>query len=433
MSAQVKHTLAALLAAAAIVAPVSAQAKGGKGHGGEGFGHEQNHGGGGGGKHAEQRQVRSFQDQRFAPRQSFEVRGNGNPNRARRERLAPAETFAIDRMQKPEAASKRWKNERHAERAARSSPETRSARGQRNLVPYAVAPGSERGFGFDRKMNKLVAKQQRATYRAEAKKERQWAKQPRRSLNQAARVAPAVVFDRSFADYPRTVRYAAAPIYRMPEVREFGSYPAYTSGYDYAPYYRQYDANSFVGWSYPEPYPEYSPYSTSSPYARYDAGYSNDGLGGLLGGSSGGLGDMLVTLLPLILGDSLGLDGLTGSLGTGLLGSSMPGLPSGYGLSDYPAVDYADSAYPYQEPSFSGGLLGADQNLTGGNDLMSVVQLALGSGLLGSNSGGLDGLGGLLGLGGSLGLGAGLSGPDPVYAYTDPYSSNTGLLSAFGI
>jgi hypothetical protein len=437
MPAQMKHTLAALLAAATIIVPASAEAKGGKGHGGEGGGHEQNHGrgggeargGGGGGKHSEQGQARQFQDQTFAPRQAFEVRGNGK--HARPERFAPAEMFAVGRVQKHEAAGRqRWKNERHAERAPRADFKARSERRQREVVPYALGQRSERAFKSDRKFDKQLAKQQRAAYRAEAKQDRQWAKQQRQLLKKAAKVAPVVVYERAFAEYPHTVRYADAPMYGVPEARVFRSYPAYTSGYDYAPYYQSYDANSYAGWSYPQGYGGYSPYSTYSPY---DVGYSNGGIGGLLGGSSGGLGDILGALLPLILGDSLGLDGLTGSLGTGLLDSSMPGLASGYGLNEYAAAGYADPVYSYEDPSLSQGLLEADQNLSGGDDLMSLVELALGSGLLGGDSGSLGGLGGLLGLGSGLGLGNGLSAPDPVYAYADPYASNTGLLSAFGI
>jgi hypothetical protein len=440
MSAQMKHTLAALLAAAAIIVPASAEAKGGKGHGGEGGGHEQSHGGGGGGggefrgdgggKHGEMRQARQPQDQAFATRQVFQVRGNGNGKHARPDRFAPAEIFAIERVQEHEAAGRqRWKNERHAERAPRESFERRSNRGKRDVVHYASRQLSDRDFKSDRKFDKQLAKQQRAAYRAEAKQDRQWAKQQRQSLKQAVRVGPGIN-DRYLADYPRTVGYAAAPVYRMTEVREFRSYPAYTTGYDYAPYYQSYDTNGYAGWANPQGYVGYSPYSAYSPY---DVGYSNDGFGGLLGGSQGGLGDILVTLLPLILGDNHGLDGLTGSLGTGLLGSSMPGLTSGYALNDYSAVGYADPVYSYQDPSISQGLFEADENLSGGDDLMSLVGLALGSGLLGDNAGNLGGLGGLLGLGGGLGLGDGLSAPDPVYAYADPYASNTGLLNAFGI
>lgn len=439
MSAQMKHTLAALLAAAAIIIPAGAEAKEGKGHGGKGGGHEQNNGSGGGefrgggGKQGEPHQTRQLEDQSHAPRHVFEVRGNGNGKHARPERFAPTEMLAVGRMQKHESAGRqRWKNERHAERASRAGLESRSDRRQRNVVPYEFGEPSERGFGSGPKFNKQAAKQQRAAYQAEAKQERQWAKQQRQSLKQAARVAPVVVYERSFADYPRMARYAEAPVYRVPEAREFRSYPAYTTGYDYAPYYRSNDANSYAGWSYPQGYTGYSPSSTYSPYGPDDVGYSNAGFDGLLGGS-GGLGDILVMLLPLILGDSLGLDGLTGSLGTGLLSSSLPGLRSDYGPNDYPSVGYADRVYSDQDPSFDQGLLGADQNLSGGGDLMSLVELALASGLLGGDSGSLGGLGSLLGLGGGLRLGDGFSAPDPVYAYAYPYASNTGLLSAFGI
>lgn len=434
MSAQMKHTLAALLSAAAIIVPPNAEAKGDKGHGGEGDGQEQNHGGEfrGVGKNAEQRQVRQFQDQTFAPRQDSGARGNGNGKRAKLERLAPVEIFAVGQAQRPEAAGRqRWKNERHTERASRAGFEARPEPRVREVVPYALGQRSERGFRSDRKFEMQVAKQQRAAYRAEARQERQGAKLQRQSLKQTARFAPFVAYERSFADYPRMARYADATVYRVPEVREFRSYPAYTTGYDYAPYYRSYDADGYAGWAHPQSYTGYSPYSTYSPHSPYDVGYSNAGLGGLLGGSSGGLGDILVTLLPLILGDSLGLDGLNGSLGTGLLDNAVPGLASGY-LTDHPDVGYADPVYSFQDPSISNGLLGAGQNLSGGDDLMSLVELALGSRLLGGEAGGLGGLGGLLGLGGGLGLGDGLSAPDPIYAYNDPYASNTGLLSVFG-
>lgn len=435
MTVQMKHTLAALLAAAAIIVPPSAEAKGGKGHGGEGGGHEQNQGGGeargGGNKHGEQRQARQSHEQAFAPRQAFDARLDSNGNHARRERFAPIEMFAGGRAKKHEEDGRqRWKSDRHAERNARADFEHRADRRLHNVVPYVFEQRSEHASKHQLEFAKQLAKDQRSAYRAEAKQERQWAKQQRHALKQAGRAAPVVVYGRPDADYPRAVRYADAPVYRLPAVREFRNYPAYMTGYDYSPYYRSYDANSHSGWSYPLSYTGYSAYS---PHAPDDVGYGNDGRGGLFGGGGGGLGDILITLLPLVLGDSLGLDGLAGSLGTGLLGSSLPGLGSGYGLNDYPSVAYADPVYSYDDPSISQGLLGADESLSGGDDLMSLVGLALGSGSLGGDAGGLGGLGGLLGLGGGFGSGDLLGSTDPVYAYADPYASNAGMLSAFGI
>jgi len=439
MSTHNKHTLAALLAAAVIVVvPASAQAKGGKDHG-QGGGHQQNHGGGASGaggefrsgrKQAEQEQARQFQDHTFTPRQRFVARENGSGKHGREERFAPPEMFAVERTQKHQSVGRaRWIRERHAERAAGAPFETRTGGHLREVVPYAFDQRSERKA--ERKFAQHVAKQQRAAYRAEAKQERRWAKEQRQALKQV-RTAPVVV-ESSFTDYPGAARYVDRPVYRMREVRPYWTYPTYTTTYDYAPAWGSNYVEGYPAWSYPQSYSGYAPYSNYSPYAPYDVAYSKEGLGGLFGGSGGGIGDILATLLPLVLGDSLGLDGLTGSLGSGLLGSSLPGLGSGYALNDYPAVGYADPLYSYQDPSLSAGLLDTGQSLSGGDGLMSLASLALGSGLLGGDSGSLGGLGGLLGPDDGLGLSDGLSSADPIYAYSDPYTSNTDLMGAFGV
>jgi hypothetical protein len=442
MSAQMKHSLAALLAAAAVMVPTTAEAKGGNGHGGSG-GHEQNQGGGGpgdfrgggGNKHAELRQEHQGQVQAAqAPRQVFEIRGNGKARHARQERFALAQSFALARLaQKHEASGRqRWKDERHAARAAHSDLETRPKR-ERGLIPYAYGQRIDRDFKSDRKFEKQIVKQQRATYRAEYKQERRWAKQQRQAMKQAAKGEPVVAYRRSFAGYPRVLRYSDVPAYRMAEARQFGGYPAYAPAHDYAPQYLNSDAYNYDGWSNPQGYAGWPTYSSYPAYSPYDAGYGNAGLGGLFGGG-GGLGDILAALLPLVLGDNLEFGGLTsGSLGSGFLSSAMPGLAGGYGLNDYPVVDFADSQYSYADSAISPDLLGTDQTGLGGYGLMSLAGRALGSGLLGGDSGGLGGLGGLIGLGGALGLEGGLGLSDPDYAYADPYASNTSLLSAFGV
>ena len=425
MSAQMKHTLAALLAAAAIIVPASAEAKGDKGRGGGGGGHEQNHvtrGGGeargGGKKHGEQRDARAIEDQRPVPQRGFEARGNGNANHARAERSAPARMSAGGRSRHHDNAGPgRWADERHVERRARADSGRRADRPIHNSVAHAYEQRSE-----------LAAKSERKV----AKRERDWVKQERRALRQARKAAPVVVYERSLDNYRRAFRYADAPVYRVPERRDVTSYPAYATGSSDASYYRSYDASSYPEWSYPQNYSAYSAYDIQSPYGSYDPGYGDGGLGGLFGGG-GGLGEILGTLLPLILGESLGLDGLTGSLGSGLADNSLPGLESGYGPDDYSAAAYEDPLNSLADPSVDFGLLGADENLSGGDGLMSLVELALGSGLLVGDAAGLGGIGDLLAAGDGFDSGDLPGSADPIYAYTDPYASNAGLLKAFGV
>ena len=99
-------------------------------------------------------------------------------------------------------------------------------------------------------------------------------------------------------------------------------------------------------------------------------------------------------------------------------------------MLDHSAPLYSD---PYQDAYLEDGMLGDGQSLLGGDSLMSLVELALASGLLGGDLGGLGGLGGLLGLGGGLGFDGRLGLADPVYAYDNPYSPPGGLLAGWGV
>jgi hypothetical protein len=440
MSAHFKRTLAALLATASLVAPSVAEAKGDKGGGAKHEAREQSqdNGGetrGGGHKQREERQARPAQQQpAYAPHQSvaFEARGNGEGKRAKRDRPAPTEVFAVaDRSEKRQSIrSSRWKHDRHVNVVELERVEPRQTHREGKVVQRASAQDRDGGFEAERKLEKHVAKRQRAAYRAAAKQERRWVKEQRQDLKQAAKVEPVVAYQRSFDDARRSVRYIDAPVYVVPQVGTYRSYPSYGSGYDYAPRYLTSDAYGYAGSYYPQSY------SAWPAYSPYDVGYAGSGLGGLFGGG-GGLGDILVTLLPLLLGDTLGMGGFaTDPLGTGLLGGyATPDFAAGYDPYYQPAMDYAAPVYsePYQDAYLDQGLLGGDQSLFGSDSLMSLIGLALGSGLLGGDAGGLGGLGGLLGLGGGLGLDGGLGLSDPNYAYANPYAYDGGFLASLGL
>lgn len=442
MSTPMKRSLTALLVAAAVVLPSTADAKGGKDGRGEHEAGEQSRGGGddtrgGGNRHREERHVQEVQPQRdYAPRPSaaFEARGDGHGKRARREGHAAAEAFAVAgrRQNRQSARIARWKDHRSKEiRQERSQP--RPFFEERQVGQRQFTRKDDQRSKPDRKFQKQLAKQQRAVVRAEAKQERRWVKQQRQAFKQASKVERVVAYDRSFADSDRPVRNDAVPLYRVPEVTSYRTYP---SAYDYSPRYLTNDAYGYAGSYYPLGYsasPAYWPYDI----AYGDVGYDDAGLGGLFGGGGGGLGDILVTLLPLLLGDALGFGGFgTDPLGAGLLGGyATPDFAGGYEPYYEPALGYSAPLYsdPYQDAYFDDGMLGNGGSLLGGDSLMSLVELALASGLLGGDQGGLGGLGGLLGVGGGLGLDGGLGVADPVYAYADPYSNSGGLLAGLGI
>jgi hypothetical protein len=164
-------------------------------------------------------------------------------------------------------------------------------------------------------------------------------------------------------------------------------------------------------------------------------------LGGLFGGGGGELEDILVTLLPFLLGDSLGFGGFApDQLGADLLGSSLdaPNYAANYSPYYQPELNYGAPAYgdPYQSALVGDDIMSAEQSDLGGDGLMSLLEVALGSGLLGGDMAGLGGFGGGLGdlggLGGLMGS-SGLGAPDPVYAYSDPYSDQRGLLTGWGV
>ena len=449
MSAQIKGTLAALLVAAAVAAPSSAHAKGGKDGDPKHEAGEQSRGGGAetrgeGKKHREDRHAQLVQHQPdYASRPSvvFEARGNREGKRAKRERHAPVQDFAVaDRAQKRHSARiARWNDDRPSKVGKRQRSEARPFLDQQDAVRSRFAREDDLRPKLHRNVEKRIAKQARAANRAEEKRERRWVKQERRVLKQAAKVAPVLVYDRSSADLGRVVRYDEAPLYLAPEARP---YRTYASAYGYSPRYPTNDAYSYGRSYYPLGYsalPAYSPYDLRYGYGDVgygDVGYGDAGLAGLFGGGGGGLGDILVTLLPLLFGETLGLGGFaTDPLGAGLLGGyATPDLAGGYEPYYQPALDHWAPVYsrPYQDAYPDDGM-GEGQALLGGDSLMSLVELALASGLLGGELGGLGGLGGLLGLGGGLGFDSGLGLADPVHAYADPYSAPGGLLAGWGV
>lgn len=463
MSAQ-KNTLAALLAAAVIVVPAAVEAKPGKDRGGQGGGHEQSRGDGGGGefrgagnkhrearqspqamdrparaprqafqgrgvggKHREARQARRAMERvASAPRQASETRGTGKQSRV--ERSARAERFAIGGQQQRETAKpKRSQREREPHRAVRAAFDATPHRGAREVASYMGDSRRFPGPQLSRKVEKQIARQQRAAYRAEAKQERQWSRHQRQVLA----VAPVAIYPQSFATYTRDVHYAYGPTYRASPIRAFSGYPTYPAAYDYAPRYASNEAYRYGSWSYPQNYSGWSDSPSYAVYSPYDAGYGNNGLDGLFGGG-GGLGDILVALLPLLLGDNLGLGGLTGGgLDTGILGNTMSGFAGSYGPSSYSPIDYAEPTYPYHDATVIQGWQGADQVPLGGEGLVSLLPLALQSGLFGGEFGGIGA--GLLGLGGNLGAGDGLGMSGQGLGYSPTDATNAGVLGAFGL
>lgn len=422
MSAHIKQTLAALLAAAAVVAPAVGEAKDGKDRGAKHEAREQSRGGadgrGGSHKQREARQHRSFEQRAsHSPRIAFETRANGGGKRAKHDRKS--EVFAgADRP-----------NQRRYEKAEPKRFDVRSRHDEAEVVRRTYAQPDQRSYKSARKVELHIAKQQRAAYQAEAKQERRWAKQQHQAFKHAARVAPDMVYARSFADGYYPARNAAAPAYFAPRVR---AYPVYSPRYDYAPLYWANDDDRYSSSLYPQ-----SIYQSPA-YAPYGVGYGDAGLGGLLGGGSGSIEALLVALLPALLGGDPGLGDLaTDSLGSGLIGGhGTPDFAGAYepyyqydvGYSSASDLDGYSAAYADQ------GIVGPGQSMFGaGNGIASLASLALGSGLLGGDGGGLGGLGGLLGLGGSLGLDGSWGQSDPTYAHSDPYTSNGSLLTSLGI
>jgi hypothetical protein len=437
MSAQ-KNTLAALLAATVIIAPAVAEAKPGKDRGAEDAGKDHKRGGGGGGeKHRQAWQPAQAAPQpAFAPSQQVLADRGDNRKQMRQERKGRAERFAAElRQQQAPGKPPRW--EREAERQAKRQRAERFVVADRpeRVARATRAAVAERGWQpearISRKAEKQLARQQKEIGRAIARQQRQWGGERRQALRQVVAAVPVAVpvavYQPAFAEGWGAPRYTAQPVYVAPAVATYGDWaryaPAAPYGYAYPAAYAGTPAYADGSWPYSQ---GYDPYPSDAGYAPYDAGYGSAGLGGLFGGG-GGFGEIIAALLPLLLGDSLGLGGLGGGLlGGGLLdgalsGGAIPGLGGELGAAP---VGYAEPAYAYQDAPFGETLPGGlDQGLLGGGDgLMSLLPLVLQSGLFGGGSdslGGLADLGGALGLGTGLGDGLGLANSD--FAYAAPY------------
>lgn len=220
-----------MLVAAAVAASSTADAKGGKGGHAKHEAGEQSPGAraetrGGGNKHREDRHAQRVQHQPdYASRPSvvFEARGNGEGKRAKHERHAPVQDFAVaDRAQQRHSARiARWNDDRPSKVGKRQRSESGRFLDERDAARPRFARKDDLRSKSDRKVEKRIAKQARAAFRAEDKRERRWVKQERRVLKQASKVAPVLVYDRPFADLGRVVGYDGAPLLLAPETRPY--------------------------------------------------------------------------------------------------------------------------------------------------------------------------------------------------------------------
>jgi hypothetical protein len=225
MATHVRQSLVAMLVAAAVAVPSSAQAKGGKDGGPKHEARQESRGGGAGGGGGRDKQRGQQHSPRFerhvgggqaAP--AMFVREHREPKHAKRERHRAIEVFSVAERpnRRHSAKAARWKIERSlAPERQRSYVRERGASGPK------LSRKHDGAFKQEGKAEKRALKEKLAVGRADDKRERRWAKQQRRTLKQASKIAPVGIYDRLYADTPRLTRYVEAPLYLTPQATPY--------------------------------------------------------------------------------------------------------------------------------------------------------------------------------------------------------------------